>query len=241
MTEGKGMKKKIKVSASILSADFTKLGNEIKKCEGAGVDMIHVDVMDGHFVPVISIGQVIVQAIRPTTKLPLDVHLMVEHPGMQIGSFLGAGADNITVPAECYGRLREGCRELGQYPKEVDSIDIEAARRDLLRIKEGGAKAFISINPGSSLCMLPLLDILDGVLVMSVNPGFSGQKFMPEVLPKIRELGKSFNGDILVDGGLNEETSREVVNAGANIIVTASYFFGSGDFVGVVKYLKGLS
>ena len=155
------MKKNMQVSASILCADFTRLGDEINKCEDAGVDMLHVDVMDGHFVPNISIGNVIVEAIRPITKLPIETHLMIEHPGRYINDFISAGADIITVHAECYGVRRAQCREMGQFPQEVDNIDIENARKDLCLINDKGKKAFMSINPGTPVCFVPLLGVYD--------------------------------------------------------------------------------
>ena len=230
----------IKVAASILCADFTKLGDEIKKCEDAGVDMLHVDVMDGHFVPNITIGQVIVEAIRPKTKLPIETHLMIEHPWDYIDSFADSGADIISIQAECYGQRRKHCREYGQYPKEVDTIDAQKARNDILKIKGKGKKAFMVINPGTPVCVKELSDILDGILIMSVNPGFAKQKFMPEALPKIQELRKFFNKDIAIDGGIKEETAPQAVKAGANILATASYFFSSSNPRKVVKYLKNL-
>ena len=229
----------IKVSASILCADFTKLGEEIKACEKAGVDMLHIDVMDGHFVPNITIGQVMVQAIRKITKLPLEAHLMIENPWDYIDSFAENGADIISIHAECYGERRKGCRERGRYPKEVDTIDVKRARGDIQKIKAKGVKAFFVVNPGTPLCFDELLGDLDGVLVMSVNPGFAKQKFNPVALPKIRELRKKFKGDIEIDGGVNAETAQQAVEAGANILATASYFFGSSDKTGTVEFLKG--
>lgn len=235
------MSKEIKVNASILCADFTCMGEEIKKCEEAGVDIIHVDVMDGHFVPVISIGPLMVQAIRPLTDLPIEAHLMIDHPTEQIDAFLDAGADIISIHAECYGKLRVHSDGFGKYPKEVDAVDVAVARQDILRIKARGKKAFMVINPGTPLCIQDLLPDLDGVLIMSVNPGFSRQKFMPEVLTKMKALRKIFDGDIAVDGGVNAQTSPEAVKAGANILATASYFFGAPDPAAVVKFLKTLS
>jgi len=234
------MSKPIQVSASILCADFTQLGAEVRKCEEAGVDMLHVDVMDGHFVPNISIGKVIVEAIRPITKLPIETHLMIEHPGRYIDDFIEAGADIISVHAECYGPRREGCRESGQYPKEVDTVDVGRAREDILRIKDKGKKVFMVLNPGTPVCLEDLLGDLDGVLMMSVNPGFAKQKFMPEALPKIQELRKIFDGDIAIDGGVNTSTAPQAVKAGANILATASYFFGSENPKETVQYLKSL-
>ena len=234
------MKKDIQVSASILCADFTKLEEEVKKCETAGVDMLHVDVMDGHFVPNITIGKIIVEAIRPITKLPIEVHLMIENPWRYIDAFLAAGTDTISFHTECYGPRRAHCKEFDQYPKEVDTIDIEKARQDILRIKGKGKKAFMVLNPGTPVCFGDLLNDLDGVLVMSVNPGFAKQRFMPDVLSKIEELRKTFEGDIAIDGGINESTAPLAVKAGANILATASYFFGAKDQKNAVQCLKSL-
>ncbi len=234
------MPKPIQVSASILCADFTKLGEEAKMCEAAGVDMLHMDVMDGHFVPNITVGKIIVEALRPLTKLPIEAHLMIENPWDYIGGFIDAGADIISLHAECYGPRRASCREHGQYPKEVDAVDAKKARKDIARIKDKGKKAFMVLNPGTPMCLDGLLDDLDGVLVMSVNPGFARQKFMPEVLPKITELHKTFKGDIAIDGGINAETAPSAVKAGANILATASYFFGAKDRKGAVGKLKSL-
>jgi len=234
------MKKNIQVSASVLCADFTNLGVEIKKCEDAGIDSIHVDVMDGQFVPNISIGSIIVGAIRSITKLPIEAHLMIESPGRYINDFISAGADIISIHVECYGLRREHCRQADQYPKEVDSIDVQKALKDINLIKEKRKKAYIGVNPGTPLCFDQLLSHLDGVLIMSVNPGFAKQKFMPSVVPKIQALRESFAGDISVDGGVNELTAPEAVKAGANILATASYFFGSNDPQKSVQTLKSL-
>ena len=235
------MKSKIKVSASILCSDFTKLGEEIKKCEKAGVDGLHVDVMDGHFVPNITIGQVIVEAIRPLTKLPIEAHLMIENPWVYIDDFAKAGADIISIHAECYGPRRKACQNYGQYPKEVDTIDVERARKDIRRIQENGKKAVMVLNPGTPLCLEGLLKDLDGVLIMSVNPGFAKQKFIPEVLFKIEKLRKVFDKDIAIDGGINRETAPQAVKAGVNVLATASYFFQAQNPREVVQSLKNLS
>ncbi|MCK5081820.1 MAG: ribulose-phosphate 3-epimerase, partial [Candidatus Omnitrophica bacterium] len=200
----------------------------------------HVDVMDGHFVPNITIGKIIVEAIRPITGLPIEVHLMIENPWRYIDDFADAGADIISLHAECYGLRRAHCKEFDQYPKEVDTIDIEKARKDILRIKDKEKKALMVLNPGTPVCFGDLLKELDGVLIMSVNPGFAKQKFMPEVLPKIQELCETFGGDIAIDGGINESTAPLAVEAGANILATASYFFGAKDQKEAIEYLKSL-
>lgn len=232
---------KIQVSASILSADFGKLADAIAMSERAGIDRLHIDVMDGHFVPNITIGPVVVRAVRQYTKLPLAAHLMIDHPSDYIDDFVDAGADIIGVHAECYGERRASCREYGQYPKEVDMIDVAMARRDIQRIKDRGRQACFVVNPGTPVsCLDRILADVDSVLIMSVNPGFSGQKFIPDAVAKIQELRKKFAGDIAVDGGVNEMTAPGVVGAGANVLVTASYFFSSKDPVSAVRSLKKL-
>jgi len=232
---------KTEVSVSILSADFGKLAEAIALSEKAGVDRLHIDVMDGHFVPNITIGPVVLAAVRKYTNLPIAAHLMIEHPWDYIDDFIDAGADVIGVHAECYGERRASCRGYGQYPKEVDAIDVEMVRRDLQRIKDRGKKACLVINPGTPAeCLNRVLGEIDSVLVMSVNPGFSGQKFIPGALSKIQTLRETFDGDIAVDGGINGESAPQVVLAGANVLVTASYFFNSPDPMDVVRSFKGL-
>lgn len=234
------MKRPIHVWASILCADFANLKDEIRKCEDAGVDGLHVDVMDGHFVPNITIGPVILEAIRPITKLPLEAHLMIENPSLYIDDFIKAGADIISIHAECYGPLRKACRGLGKFPKEVDAVDPAKVRVDIKRIKGKGKKVFVVLNPGTPLCLNSLLKDIDGVLMMSVNPGFAKQRFMPIALKKIKELRKVFRGDISVDGGINAQTAAEAIKAGANVLATASYFFGTNNPKGLVRSLKSL-
>ncbi|MBI3252025.1 MAG: ribulose-phosphate 3-epimerase [Candidatus Omnitrophica bacterium] len=211
--------RKVKIAPSLLAADFTRLAAEIEKVEKAGCDSLHLDVMDGHFVPNITIGPFIVKAIRKITRLPLDAHLMIENPDRYVSSFAEAGADHITVHAEaCRGNLSGVLRAIRSY-------------------KVGCG---VSLKPATGLSeILPFLSEIDMVLLMTVNPGFGGQSFMPEVLPKITELRKVFQGDIEVDGGINPETSRQTVAAGANVLVAGTYIFGKPDARKAIEELRG--
>ncbi|MBI4833796.1 MAG: ribulose-phosphate 3-epimerase [Planctomycetes bacterium] len=244
----------IKVGASILSADFSNLKGELKKCEDAGVDIIHLDIMDGHFVPNLTFGPVVVEAVRKHTRLPLDAHLMIRNPSRYIPEFLRAGVDIITVHAECYPWAGSANEKLSGEEKEllanlertsvikyVQRVDLAKLKRDLGIIKGADVKAAVSLNPGTPLCFdAQLLAEMDMVLIMSVNPGFSGQKFMEAVVPKIRQLHAIYKGDIAVDGGINDKTAPLVVKAGANILVTASYFFSSPNHKKAVATLKSM-
>jgi ribulose-phosphate 3-epimerase len=233
------MIKPIEISASILAADFGNLSLDIKRCEAAGVSRFHIDCMDGHFVPNLTIGPVIVEAVRKYTKLPLEAHLMIEHPGDYIESYAKAGADMIMVQAECYGQRRAGCRQWDQWPKEIARVDVPSLRADLMKIRHYRKKAFVVFNPGTPLCE-EILNDCDGVLIMSVNPGFAGQKFMPEALPKLARLKDIFQGDIAIDGGINAQTAPSAIKAGARILITASYLFGVDDISGIVKNLQNM-
>jgi len=235
------MSRSIKVSASILSADFTRLADEIKRSEEAGVDRFHIDVMDGYFVPNITIGALIVKAIRPLTSLTIETHLMIENPGRYVGDFIDAGSDIVCVHAECFGERKKGCRRPEEYPKEIETFDADAARAVIRQIRERKKQVYLTLNPGTEgLLIDPVLDDLDGVLVMSVNPGFAGQKFMPAVLSKTQRLRGRFAGEIAVDGGIQEISAPEAVKAGADVLITASYFYGSKKPKDTVRYLKGL-
>jgi len=227
----------IEVSASILAADFANLAYEITRSQIAGVDHFHIDVMDGHFVPNLTIGPLIIKAIRPFTKLPLEAHLMIEHPWDYIESFAKAGADIIQIHVECYGNRREECSQYGQWPKEIDVIDKESLSRDLKKIRALGKKAYIAINPGTPL-FKEILPECDGVLVMSVNPGFAGQQFIPSVLSKIKAMKTSFKGVIAIDGGINALTAPEAINAGAHLLITGSYFYSAANPNEAVDLLK---
>jgi ribulose-phosphate 3-epimerase len=201
--------KKIQISPSILSADFSQLGNEIKRLEEAGADMIHLDVMDGHFVPNLTLGPPIIKALRQYTKLRFDVHLMISPVHKYIKDYAEAGADIITIHPEATQNLE-------------DSI---------LHIKELNKKVGVSLNPETKIDLISkLLDKIDLVLIMSVNPGFGGQKFMPEVLDKIKKLKiikdeKNLKFDIEIDGGINFDNNKLAIKAGANILVSGTTVF----------------
>ena len=234
------MKKTIEVSASILAADFGNLARDIKRCEAAGVERFHIDCMDGHFVPNLTIGPVIIEAMRGHTKLPLEAHLMIEHPGEYIESYAKAGADIIQLQVECYGERSLSCRQWNQWPKAVDHVDVAALRADLKKIRRLGKKAFVVFNPATPVCE-EILNDSDGVLIMSVNPGFAGQKFMPETLPKLERLKGIFKGDISIDGGINAQTASLAIQSGAHVLMTASYLFGSDNFSDVIRRLQSLA
>jgi ribulose-phosphate 3-epimerase len=216
--------KPIVISPSILSADFSRLGEDVRAVDEAGADWIHVDVMDGRFVPNITIGPLIVEALRPVTKKPLDVHLMIVEPERYVADFAKAGADIISVHAEASSTTHLH-RALGQ-------------------IKELGKMAGVVLNPGTSLDQLEyVLDLCDLVLIMSVNPGFGGQSFIPGVVPKIRQLRqmcdeRGLDPWIEVDGGLKGANTWQVVEAGANAIVAGSAVFNTPDYAEAIRSIR---
>jgi ribulose-phosphate 3-epimerase len=218
------MPQKIKVAPSILSADFSRLGEEIRAVESAGADIIHVDVMDGHFVPNITIGPMIVKAAREVTKLPLDVHLMITNPELYIADFAKAGADYITVHVEIAFHLNRLVQSIKEYR---------------------GIKAAVSLNPATPLSSLDyILEDLDMVLIMSVNPGFGGQAFIPSALDKIRTLRKliderGLKTKIEVDGGVKPDNAAEIIKAGADILVAGSAIFGTKDYASAIRGIRG--
>jgi ribulose-phosphate 3-epimerase len=203
-----------KISPSILSADFSRLGEEVKAVEQAGADYIHVDVMDGHFVPNLTIGPSVVAALRRTTSLPLDVHLMIRNPDGFLDPFLEAGADILTVHVEASVHLH----------------------RTLMEIKKKGARAGVTLNPATSLCLIePALAYVDLVLIMTVNPGFGGQEFIPTMLPKVEKVRrwideKGLPVELEVDGGIKVDNIGLLAKAGADVFVSGSGIFQSGDY-----------
>ena len=218
--------KKIQISPSILSADFSQLGKEIKKLEEGGADLIHVDVMDGHFVPNLTIGPPVIKALRNYTKLPFDVHLMISPVHKYIKNFAEAGSDIITFHPEATENLKES----------------------IALIRELNKKVGVSLNPDTEINVIESeLNNIDLVLIMSVFPGFGGQKFIPETIKKIKDLKKikdnnNYNFDIEVDGGINFSNSKDVINAGANILVSGTTIFkeNNGNIKKNIETLKSV-
>ena len=216
--------KKIQISPSILSADFSQLGNEIKRLEEGGADMIHVDVMDGHFVPNLTIGPQVIKALRKKCSIKFDVHLMISPVHKYIEAYSDAGADIITI-----------------HPEATDNLE-----SSILKIKSLNKKVGVSLNPESKIdLIINYLEKIDLVLIMSVNPGFGGQKFMPEVLDKVKKLKKiqsekNMNFDIEIDGGINFDNCQSAIEAGANILVSGTTVFKSnnGDIKKNINLLK---
>lgn len=212
----------LKIAPSILSADFAKLGDEIKKIEEAGADLVHIDVMDGHFVPNLTIGLPVISSIRKVTKLPFDVHLMIDNAERYLEDYHKAGADIITVHVEAVTHLH----------------------RAIQTIHNIGIKAGVSLNPATPLCLIePVLEDIDMVLLMSVNPGFGGQSYIKSVTKKIKDLrdmcnARGLNTDIEVDGGVDAVTIKEVAEAGANVIVAGSAVYKATDTKEIITILK---
>jgi ribulose-phosphate 3-epimerase len=219
------MHRSIKIAPSILSADFTRLGQEVAEAEAAGADYIHVDVMDGHFVPNITLGPLVVKAVRRATSLPLDVHLMVEAPERYLDDFCAAGASGLTVHVETCPHLH----------------------RTVQQIKELGCWAGVTLNPSTPATSLEeILPYVDLVLVMTVNPGFGGQSFIEGMLSKIRRVRAMLDGmgseaDVEVDGGIDPETAPRVIEAGANVLVAGSAIFAAGGIANAIARLRAVS
>jgi len=216
------VRRPVRIAPSILAADYTKLGDEVRAAEAAGADWIHVDVMDGHFVPNIAMGPDVVAAVRRTTTLPLDVHLMIEQPGRYVDDYVAAGAATVGVHIEACPHVH----------------------RTLSQIREAGARACIVLNPGTPAVMIEeVLGVVDQVLVMTVNPGFGGQKFTAATLPKVAEIRswvveRQLDVDIEVDGGIGLETIGRAADAGANAFVAGTAVFGAPSYADAIEGLR---
>ena len=211
------------VAPSLLACDFGRHAEEIQKVQEAGADWLHVDVMDGHFVPNLTIGPVVVEAIRRASRIPLDVHLMINHPELYVKPFVDAGAHYLTVHVESPGLRSEA-----------------VLRKTLGDIRALGARAGISVRPRTQVeAIAPFAEALDLVLVMSVEPGFGGQAFMPEAVPKVRQVRAWHRGHVAVDGGINAETGRTMREAGADVLVAGTYVFRSASVREAIASLRG--
>ena len=205
------------IAPSLLSCDFSRLQSEIDEVEKAGCDWLHLDVMDGHFVPNLTIGPVVIRWVRKCTRLPLDVHLMIEEPARYVEDFRKAGSDSLTVHVEA-------CKEA---PETLEAV------------RKTGAKVGMSLRPKTAVeTLFPFLNQLNLILVMTVEPGFGGQKFMPEMLQKVRALRPRFRGKISVDGGIDTETAKQAVDAGADVLVAGTAIFGQKDRAKAIKELR---
>ncbi len=215
----------VRIAPSLLACDFGRLKDEVQLVQEAGADWLHVDVMDGHFVPNLTLGPAIVEAVRKASSVPLDIHMMLDHPGKYFKAFMDAGADYLTVHLEA-----ESLKDPAKLRLTLDEI------------RKIGARAGLSIRPKTPAESLkPFLEATDLVLVMSVEPGFGGQAFIPEAIPKVKQVRSWYKGDISVDGGINLETGKLMKEAGANVLVAGTSIFRSPSYKQAIQALRGES
>ena len=229
----------IKVSASILSADFLTLGNEINAVEKAGVDSIHLDVMDNHMAPTLSFGPPIIKPVRKHTALPLDAHLMIDAPWLFFDDYINCDVDEICFHIEAYCNAPQNHEQIKTQSRIGQTIDYKRIEKDIDYLKKHKIKPGITINPSTNIkALTPLLNHVDSVLIMSVHPGFSGQIFIQNAIERIRYIRHLFDGDIKVDGGVNDKNAQLLKEAGANTLITASYLFASSDYQRAINALR---
>ena len=229
----------IKISPSILSANFLILGEEIKQLENAGADSLHLDVMDNHMAPNLSFGPPIIKPIRSLTSLPLDAHLMIDAPWLFFDDYIACGVNEISFHIEAYDQAAIDHDAIKKKSRTVTNVDYVKLENDIYNLKTKDISVGITINPDTDVDVLrPILNQVDSVLVMSVHPGFSGQSFIPTVVDKIIKIRQEFSGDIKVDGGVNNTNCKLITNAGANILISASYLFSADDYSAAIQSLR---
>jgi len=227
-----------RVSASLLSANFLHLEKEIQAAEAAGVKTFHLDVMDNHMVPNLSYGTPIIEWVRKATTLPLETHLMIDRPEFYAADFAKIPVDLLFIHAECYSSTAPDHSKIKSEARSTNEIDPEKAMAAIHLIKSMGVKVGLTCNPKTPISVFAdLIPECDALMLMGISPGFSGQKFMPEVLEKIKQCRALFSGDIHVDGGVNQETAPAILEAGANVLISASYLFSSPDYKAAVESL----
>ena len=229
----------IKISASILSANFLSLGDDIKRVESAGVDSLHLDVMDNHMAPSLSFGPPIIKPVRSITNLPLDAHLMIDAPWLFFDAYINCGVNEICFHIEAYNKTPVKHTDILSDSRVATDIDYAKLEKDIYYLKTHDIKPGITINPNTSTdVLLPILNQVDSVLVMSVHPGFSGQSFIVSSTQKVSDIRNHFSGDIKVDGGVNNTNARLLTGAGATTLISASYLFGASDVEKAIARLR---
>ena len=229
----------IKVSASILSANFLTLGADIESVDQGGVDSLHLDIMDNHMAPSISFGPPIIKPIPSITTLPLDAHLMIDAPWLFFDAYIDCGVTDICFHIEAYDKTQITHKHILSESRKAHDIDLTQLKTDIHYLQSKGIKACITINPNTDpIILFPILNEVDGVLVMSAHPGFSGQSFIETSLQKVADIRSRFSGDIKVDGGVNKDNAKALVDSGATTLISASYLFNAPDVKQAIDSLK---